>query len=179
MGVMRVVIILALVACVACGGARPPAAEVSSVASPLPAAPAPFLAVGADVSGLTEAERALFWRAAGHLNQLAGTPVYVDGAHVHAVIRVDGRDCDTGNATGWADGDVDVLGSWTVCLNLRWMLGSGAWAADRLIAHELLHTLGIGHDEDDPMSLMTPNLTAKGASELRPWHLDRIRELSE
>lgn len=178
-----ILIVVSALALFGCGGARRPPPEVSTVLYPLPARE-PFLAVGADTSGLTDVERATFWHAAEHLNQLAGTTVYAPSAPVHVVVRVDGRDCETGDTTGWADGDMNAdgspsLGSWTMCLNLAWMTGAGGWAADRLIAHELLHTLGIGHDEDDPMSIMTPNLTARGATELRPAHLARIRELSE
>lgn len=132
------------------------------------------LPYGVDVGGLSTEERAVFWKAAAHLNELAGRPLFLpDSPHVHVTVSSGERDCELGDVTGWFSSDTHE-----VCIDFPWLLTGGGWAADRLIAHELLHSLGLGHDLDDPASLMSPNLTVRGASELRPQHVERIMELT-
>jgi hypothetical protein len=142
------------------------------------------LRVGADVSRLTEDERVVFWRAAQALNAGLGREVFAPEAPAHVLV-LSSRDCDLQGNTGWATRDYDaaglpVLGTADMCLNFMWLLGNGAWAADRVIGHELLHSLGVQHDHDDPDSLMAPGTNVLAAGAVRPHHLSAVeRALDE
>lgn len=155
-----------LVVLVGCaGGAGAPDVALAPMA-PLGVAGLPL---GADVSGLSPDQQAAFWRGVAWLNAQAGVVVFApDATSTHVAVL---GACDPLDATGWYDDG-------QVCLDWAWLLAGGQWTADQLIAHELLHSLGVDHDDGDPDSVMSPNLSVRSVT-LRPAALAAIHAFAD
>lgn len=128
-----------------------------------------------DVSSLTAIQKLVVQQVMDHVNLSAGVLALAihDGADVrpYGVINVHGNGCELANGdAGFASWNFGKMRS-TVCVD---------WKDDRLmtitiITHELLHTLGLGHDSE-PRSVMAQSAVANQL--IMPHHIAHIRKLA-
>jgi hypothetical protein len=194
----RVAALVALVVAVGCAddGERevhdfaPPAAtqEAPSQSAPEstePAEPAPepqlrFLENGPvyyDVSALTDIQKLVVQQVMDRINDAAGVDAVAidvadDDVRTYGTINVHLAGCELSEkAAGFASWNFGKMRS-SICVE---------WKDDRLttitiITHEILHTLGIGHDSDDDRSVMAEMAVAN--QHIRPHHVAHIRRLA-
>jgi hypothetical protein len=197
----RVAALVALVVAVGCAddGERevhdfaPPAAtqEAPSQSAPEPepepeaSEPAPqpqlrFLENGPvyyDVSGLEPIQKLVVQQVMDRINDAAGVDAVAidvpgDDFRVYGTINVHLAGCELSEkAAGFATWNFGKMRS-SICVE---------WKDDRLttitiITHEILHTLGIGHDHDDNRSVMAEMAVAN--QQIRPHHVAHIRRLA-
>lgn len=128
-----------------------------------------------DVSGLSEAQQLLVLDVMADLNGAAGFEAFAvdqeDGIRPYGIINLAGVGCHMPEGkAGHSSWNLEAYRS-AVCIE---------WKSDRVrnmvnLAHELLHTTGLMHD-DDPTSVMhtPPSDDARGM----PHHIAHIRKLA-
>jgi hypothetical protein len=156
-----------------------PEAEAESV-EPAPQPQLRFLENGPvyyDVSGLEPIQKLVVQQVMDRINDAAGVDAVAidvpgDDFRVYGTINIHGAGCELTNGdAGFASWNFGKMRS-AICID---------WKDDRLmtitiITHEIMHTLGIGHDHDDARSVMAESAVAN--QYIRPHHISHIRRLA-
>lgn len=114
-----------------------------------------------DVSPLSPSRQAMVWHSAEWLNEATGMTVVAQNSALKPHVRIRAStedDCPLVDVWGyaywtWSGDHQPRFGSAHICILFEVFESDDMLAADGLIAHEILHTLGAEH-EDDRMSLM-------------------------
>lgn len=126
-----------------------------------------------DLSALTEVQAIRAAELFGQLNTVTSTKVFtLSDGHSRNTIAVAGHGCSLPDhesvATASINGDRVVV--CVLSFDDRFMF-------EAAVLHGLLHSLGFGHDDYDPDSVMAPEFS--DAPVIRAHHIARIRELAE